>query len=177
MPNSFPEQNHLSPVLITNNHIINELMIHNNETTKLFVNNKEIEINFYCRKYYTSKDYDITIIELLQGERVEYYLQLDNNINRKANIDYRGKSIYILHYPGRKDISVSYGIIKTTGEDDNFNFSHLCNTEKGSSGSPILDISTIGIHKEGSNHNYNVGLFIKYGINECIKEQNNYIKY
>ena len=53
-------------------------------------------------------------------------------------------------------------------------------TDRGSSGSPILKLSSqkiIGIHKEGvSNHNYNRGTLLKYPINEYINKINNEIK-
>jgi V8-like Glu-specific endopeptidase len=63
------------------------------------------------------------------------------------------KSIYILHYPNCGKSSVSYGIIKKLQNSD---ISHLCSTEKGSSGSPILNLTNnkvIGIHR-GSFDNF-----------------------
>jgi hypothetical protein len=67
---------------------------------------------------------------------------------------YIGNSIYILHYPSHFEenkASVSYGILKSRCEDKTYNFRHLCLTEKGSSGSPILNLlnnKVIGVHKE-----------------------------
>ena len=55
-----------------------------------------------------------------------------------------------------------------------YEFNHYCTTYKGSSGSPILDLSEnkiIGIHK-GTKDKYNLGTFINYPINEFIKENN-----
>ena len=69
----------------------------------------------------------------------------------KDNIIYRNNSIYILQYPGGKRLGVSYGILKEIYEDKKYNFKHLCCTEEGSSGSPIINIinnKLIGIHKE-----------------------------
>ena len=70
--------------------------------------------------------------------------------------------------------SVSYGIIKELIED--YNLNNICNTYYGSSGSPILDISNnkvIGIHKSSSkNENYNIGIYLKYPINEYLNNKN-----
>ena len=63
---------------------------------------------------------------------------------------------------------------------------HLCNTEPGSSGGPILSQITnkvIGIHKAFNNYKkYNIGTFLKFPLNELngidneikieIKEEN-----
>ena len=66
-------------------------------------------------------------------------------------------------------MAVSYGIIKNVLDYD---IKHVCCTEKGSSGSPILSIlsqKVIGIHKEGKSHfNINKGSFLKNPINEFI---------
>ena len=57
-------------------------------------------------------------------------------------------------------------------EDIKYSFVHYCSTEYGSSGSPILKINNnkiIGIHKKRSQqHNYNIGSFLCYALNEFI---------
>ena len=78
--------------------------------------------------------------------------------------NYRKKSIYILHYPKAKDIEASYGQISSINEKD---INHLCITDKGSSGSPILSLDSfkvVGIHK-GATRLTNRGIFIKSAIN------------
>ena len=53
----------------------------------------------------------------------------------------------------------------------NFNIFHTCYTESGSSGSPIMNLlnnKVIGIHKEASRFNFNIGSFIKNPINTFI---------
>ena len=117
---------------------------------------------------YTNEEYDITIIEIKEKDKIENYLELDENIGEKSSLSYIGESIYILHYPKSKKIYVSYGIIKGENKKNKYKFNHLCRAEKGSSGSPILNISNnklIGINK-GVNReeNVNIGLFIKYAI-------------
>ena len=56
--------------------------------------------------------------------------------------------IYISQYPGGKELMNGRGIIK---EINKYEFTHLVNKEKGSSGSPIFlenSIKVIGIHKK-----------------------------
>ena len=59
------------------------------------------------------------------------------------------ETIYILQYPLGDKAFVSYGIIKSIEEINEYNFNHICSTNEGSSGSPILnkDNKVIGIHK------------------------------
>ena len=161
-------------VLITNNHVLNEKDIENNKIIKLIVNNevKIIEID-NSRKKYTNPDenIDITIIEIKQNEdKIYNYLEIDKNeINKnKENIEleYKNKSIYILHYPEGK-LSVSYGLLKSI--KDNKTIYHKCNTKEGSSGGPLLSLETfkvIGIHYgyNDSQFKINLGTFIKFAI-------------
>ena len=160
-------------VLITNNHVINL------EMKKIIIsinNDKEIkEIDLNNRIKYTNKEYDITIIEIKEEDKINDYLELDENIMKKGgNKLYINNTIYIIQYPGGKRLGVSYGILNGIYEDKEYNFNHLCCTEEGSSGSPIINIinnKVIGIHKE-SEKNYNKGLFINYAIEDFINKNN-----
>ena len=56
---------------------------------------------------------------------------------------------------------------------DDYSIKHLCNTEPGSSGGPILSLLTnkiIGIHKgcirKNSDYKYNIGTFLKFPLKE-----------
>ena len=152
------------PVLITNNHVLGENDIENNKIIELSINNKpkKIKIDDSRIKYTNPEENkDITIIEIKPNkDGINNYLELDDELN------YIMKSIYILHYP-RGKLNVSYGLIKKLIY--NQNIGHYCNTEKGSSGAPILSLETlklIGIHC-GYNEKYemNWGINIKYAIN------------
>ena len=85
---------------------------------------------------------------------------------------YFSESIYILQYFNLHYISVSFGITKQMDNKKENNFIHFCNTEPGSSGSPLLLLSTnkvIGIHVGSSKYNNcNIGLF----LNETIIDFN-----
>jgi len=64
------------------------------------------------------------------------------------------KSIYILQYPKDKRL-LSYGLMKDISDSKKIN--HYCNTEDGSSGSPILSLNNfkvIGVHYGGSKINF-----------------------
>ena len=94
-------------------------------------------------------------------------MELEENLLKGNNLNYIGSSIYILHYPeilGGNKVAVSYGILKQKLIDKQYNFTHYCSTEYGSSGSPILNLSNnkiIGIHKEREkNKEFNIGSFL-----------------
>ena len=175
-------QNNLLPVLITNNHVLNEKDIENNKIINLTINNKAKEIIIdNTRKKYTNSKLDITFIEIkLNKDEIDEnnFMEIDENDLEKEKkiieLEYKRKSIYILHYP-KGELNVSYGIINDIIDEK---INHYCNTEEGSSGSPILSLKSfkiIGIHKGCSKNNkkLNIGIFIKYAINEF---NNNYNK-
>ena len=66
---------------------------------------------------------------------------------------------------------VSFGIIN--GIEDN-RVRHLCNTDKGSGGSPIMILSNgkiIGMNVGSSiKFNFNMGTFLKYPIKEFVEK-------
>ena len=168
-----PFNNNILPVLITNNHILKENDIEDNNILEISINNeiKEIKIDNSRKKYTNSdKNIDITIIEIRPNKDGIYnYLELDEKEiyknEKNIELEYKKKSIYILHYPKGK-LKVSYGLIKDL--IDNKRINHYCRTEEGSSGSPILSLETfkvIGIHYGSSQNNkMNYGTFIKYVI-------------
>ena len=186
----FPNEDNLLPVLITNNHIIGQQSLSKeNEIISLMIRNEQRVkiINLSNRISYTNSEYDITIIELKQEDNIQNFLELDENIlnnildnvdNDNSNHIYLKETIYILQYPEGK-LSVSYGVLDNILIDKKFNFNHSCSTKGGSSGSPIINLSTnklIGIHKEGlQSSNYNRGTFLNYPIRVFIKENKNNI--
>ena len=185
----FPDKNNLLNVLITNNHILNEKDIENNKSINLIMYNKEekikreIKIDESRKRFtYINKEegIDITIIEIKKKEdNINNFLEIDDNVleigNEILELESKRKSIYILHYPKDKRL-VSYGLIKNIAEDKKIY--HYCNTEEGSSGSPILSLNNfkvIGVHYAGSNVDnikLNYGTYLKY----IIKEFNNKYK-
>ena len=175
----FPNKKETLKVFMTNYHVLNEKSLEENKKLNLLLNDEkeilkiDLEIK---RKTYFNKDYDITIIELKDEDRIEDYLELDDNLFQDdAEIIYVDKSIYILQYPNGQNACVSYGLLFNI---DEYNISHRCSTEKGSSGSPILNLQNnkvIGIHSKGSQYNFNMGTLLKLPfqdfINKSLKEK------
>jgi len=96
------------------------------------------------RKKYTNKDLDVTIIEIKDEDNIHNFLFLDNiilnNEINNYNIIYEKESLYILNYMNGKDIFNSQGILNNINENK---IIHKCNTDTGSSGSPILLLKII----------------------------------
>ena len=181
-------QNKTIPVLMTNYHILSDEYLEKNKFAKISINDEQIfeVINVEEKSIlFSSKDdkYDIMIIKINEENAKFNYLELDNNLfNANSEYLYENKSIYILHYPNGENISVSYGYgIKKL---DKYYITHLCSTEFCSSGSPILNLSSnkvIGIHKGKINNKdkkakYNIGILLKYPLNEIKVKETNEIK-
>ena len=85
---------------------------------------------------------------------------------------YKQKSVYLIHYPNGKKMEYSPGTIKNIILD-NYNIQHLCSSEYGSSGGPIINLSNykiIGVHKSSKgNQNWNLGTIIKGPVEEFNK--------
>ena len=61
----YPDEFHLLPTLITNNHVISEDYLSTENEIEISINDISKKINdLKKRKTYTNKDYDITIIEI-----------------------------------------------------------------------------------------------------------------
>ena len=166
----FPNKDNMLKVLITNNHVINDSILKKPDAVIPLDIEEEAKtkyLNLNNRIKYTSEKYDTTIIELKENDEIKNYLQLDekimedimNNINK--NDKYKDETVYIIQYPEGK-LSVSYGIIGNMCVSEEYNIIHKCSTNRGSSGSPILNINNnkvIGIHKKAKENKYNKGTF------------------
>ena len=167
------------PVLITNYHIIDDEYLKNNNKLKFYINDKSKIININRNSIiYLSKveEYDITIIKLNEDE-INHYLEIDKNIfDEDSENNYKKEQIYILHYPDCKKASISEG--DGIEQISYYDIKHLCNTEPGSSGGPILSRLTnkiIGIHKGCTNKKnirYNIGTFLKFPLNDLNGKTN-----
>ena len=174
----FPDNEHLLPVLVTCNHVIDGPFLSENDEINIEINGKNKTIQLKNRIIYTNKEIDITIIEINEKQDdIKNFLILDEE---NQNFKISGKTIYILQYfeadgPSAPSVpSVSYGILQYF---DKLKFEHHCSTNLGSSGSPILNLATnkvIGIHIGANNSfNYNVGIFLNNPINDFIKKMYN----
>ena len=167
------------PVLITNYHVIDDKYLESINRLKIYINeeSKFLSIN-KSRIIYSSSnnEYDIIIIRLQDGE-IENYLEIDENIFENSENSFRNEPIYILHYPGKDEKAQVSFSDKGIEKLDEYDIKHLCNTESGSSGGPILSLMTnkiIGIHKGAIKKGYNIGTFLKFPLNELnqVKQEN-----
>ena len=103
------------------------------------------------------------------------FLEVDDKINEGSpNVQFKNKSIYLLHYPKGNIIKKSEGIIKSIKED-NYNILHSCDSSSGSSGGPLINFinfKVVGIHKGGApgGKNWNVATFIREPIQKFIEK-------
>ena len=165
-------QNELIPVLITTYQVIGDEFVQSNNSLKVFINEEYKSININENKiiYSSQRDkYDIIIIRLNDGE-IKDYLEIDENIFKNSEIAYKDEPIYLLYYPGEDNEAKVSTSDKGIEKLDEYNIKHFCNTELGSSGSPILSAMTdkiIGIHQAGiMRGNYKIGVFLKYPLSE-----------
>ena len=169
--------NNKIPVMITNNHIIDENDFKNNNTIKISFNNDKKYQDIILdskRKKYTNKDLDITIIEInKEKDNINSFLEIDEKIyQNNSEVFFNKKSAYVIQYPKDHGASVSYGVVKEISEEKS-EIHHLCNTNKGSSGAPILNLENnkvIGVHK-GFETEYKTGTFLKCPINEFFSNK------
>ena len=180
----FPDMNNLLPVLITNNHIINEELLYEDDANILVYteNDKNTKtINLDNRLKYTSKHFDITIIEIKDKDKINNYLELDDAIlgdifdnEIKLNDIYSGETVYLLLYP-EGILSVSYGVVREVYEDKKYIFTHMCSTKGGSAGSPVLNLTTnkvMGAHHSGiAKKNIAQGTLLNEPIKDFIKQK------
>ena len=174
----YPDQFKLLPVLITNNHVLNEKDLQLFKSIRITMENDNIEKSLMIdaeRIVLTNKKLDITIIEIKPFDGIIYFLDIDERIlyNENYNELYKNEIIYLLQYPKGLKSSHSLGRMKDIAD---INISYYCSTDSGSSGSPVLCLSNykvIGVHKQSTKFNFNQGTFIKYIIDEFNKSNSN----
>ena len=158
------------PVLITSSAILEQKKTKDNNSIELTMNDdkiyKKINLNKE-RKIYKNLKLKIVFIEIYPLEdKINNFLELDeNNINEENNLN-NNKSIFSLYYSNGKSISVSYGLLLDIIDND---IKHSCYLEKNSLGTPILSLESfkvIGINKGIQDNDINLGFNINYLINE-----------
>lgn len=168
--------------LITNNHVLkeNDILPGKKIFFSLYNDKHKLEILIdESRKIYTSEKYDISIIELKQndGIKADAFLEIDRKVWKDNPIEiFKKMSIYLLHYPNGIEAKLSDGTIQNI-EEDNFTIHHLCDSDSGSSGGPLISLDSfkvIGIHKGASQKgNWNLGSLIKEPIEEFYNNDKN----
>ena len=153
--------------LLTNNHVLNEDKIKLGSKIEIEHNkeNKVIEItkNRFIR---TNAKYDYTCIEIFENENYNNYFEIDGNIDTdNPDEQYKDQEIMMVQYPNLEEASFGNG--KVNSIKNNYQIFHSISTEGGSSGSPIILMSSslkiIGIHCGSSkkDKNLNRGNYMK----------------
>ena len=145
--------------LVSCEHVINEKMIDSGETIEVLYNNEKysLKINLCENKRFVRNyrylNIDATVIQILDKDNIKKDLFLLPNYEYKNGYEqFENNEIYILQYPGGKEISNAFGNI-TKINVCSYEFTHLGSTLPGSSGSPILlkqSKTVLGIHKQGN---------------------------
>ena len=134
--------------LITYNHIINLAFLNQGNKLILHINNKEKEIDMKINRYkYTNKGLNITIIEILELDNINDFIDIDIFINSRNYVDTDIISVFL---KDNKNFELSYGKIAKKNNDN-----CICNIETNKEGIIILKENNkfIGIIKEYYNNN------------------------
>ena len=170
-------------VLITCNHVLSNEDIEYGKEINLIINDN-IKKKLYIdesRKVYTSneKHYDITMIEINEedGFNINNLLEIDYDIYNEGSLNdrFRNESVYLIHYPEGKNSSFSVNVIQNI-DSNNIKIRHLCSTDYGSSGAPIIDLKSfkvIGVHiGKHKTNDYNFGVILRNPIQEFYDKYN-----
>ena len=147
---------------MTNNHVIKEKDLMEGNRIKFTKNNDKYSFEIIIddfRKIYSNQDFEVTIIEIKENDNLDMnsFLELDDQIFKDIPNDlYKGKSIYLIGHPAGGMPTFSMGLVKDIDED-NYEIRHLCKTNPGSSGCPIINL----------NNNRVIGSSQKWAKLEC----------
>ena len=176
----FRDKYHLLPVLMTNNHVLNQKDLNFGKKIKFSLNDNKISKDIIIgknRKTYTSEEYDITIIEIKKDDGLDLnsFLDIDERIYKdNPNEIFRNTPAYLIYYPPENNAEYSNYFIHSISED-NYNLYHKISSEPGSSGSPILNLNNnkvIGIHKGAKKKiNMNWGTLLRKPLEQFYKEK------
>jgi len=171
--------------LITNNTFINE-ELKQKKDAKIFIEfhkeKKIIEIMMKNRKNYTSKKYNMAIIEIKKEDGINNYLELDEDlikiINGAKDEEITNKYIDKLIYMINNQMGIfSVTFTKITNKENNYNFWFELNKNLLTNGAPIFRLSKnklIGIINFSNYNNIlNSGTFLNFPIKEYINKNFN----
>ena len=100
---------------------------------------------------YTNKEFDFTIIEIIQQDNISHFLSMDKD---SKNINIKNKQIFSLNYPERKNLMFFFGKIEEMAD---YKLFYSISAYTDSSGCPIIlfdNAKVIGIHFGYDNKNY-----------------------
>ena len=173
-------------MLVTANHVIPKKLVEIKKKIKIIPDignlEEEITLNSNERKIICLEDKDVSAVEIIEKDKKKNkvkFLNYDTSCNNLTYGNYLGVDTFILHHPNGEDLECNSGRIFRIKDPKIFEFVHTLDTQKGSSGSPILlfpkvdkEPNVIGIHTsfvEGKSNN--IGTFIDVLIDDV---KNNY---
>ena len=154
----FPTSQTMLPVLITNNHILEENEISIGKNINITLNSKKkiiLNING-SRRIYNKKG--IIMIEILEKDKldIKHFLMFDdiNNVN-KCLLAFKDQNSYIFRYTKEEKIYCCLAMMNNI-DNYNYNFMFCIDPVNEASGSPILNTNhdVIGIHMKDIEGNY-----------------------
>jgi hypothetical protein len=164
----FPDKSHRLPVLITCYHIFGKDCLLKRKI-ELVLNGKTIEIILENdRKVYLNKKFDVTIIEIKteDGLDINSFLETDDDLIFKENIEDEKISLHTLKYPREKTDIPNNGI---QGASEEKNKNELKSSKKlDSAGSPIINLI---VYKERLLFYSNYGTILKKPILKFIQQK------
>ena len=90
--------------LITYQHILNLDFLNKAKKLSICIDEKEIDINMKRNRYkYTNKELDITIIEILKEDNINYFIEIDKFISSKNHIN---ENILCIPFNNMKKIEI-----------------------------------------------------------------------
>ena len=96
--------------ILTNNHLVSKKFLKSKDTITIEIDKIKKEINLKKeRVIYSNDDLDFTIIQILESDFIDNYLEYDDSI---WNSNYEGQTIYCLEYPQGKELKYDTGKIK-----------------------------------------------------------------
>ena len=148
------------PTLLIKNNIDNNYY---KDKIKVSLNNNVNKIIKIKNKIYKNYYYNISIIELEEKYNDIKYLEIDDKIfEKESQMIYYNESIYIMQLNTRKDISLSYGIIKDINNKNN-NLKYIANIDPKYNFNLLFNLTNnklIGFHENKGKY-YNICVLYK----------------
>ena len=178
----FNNKENMITVLITNNIVLNEEQL-NKKDSKILMDIKEEkaikEINLLNRRKYTSKEYNITIIEIKKEDEIKNFLELDDRIiddiekieknddDKQYFYNFSDKPFYMIGIS-----KVIYGVFHVY-DDKKCNFAFRCEKKNYQLGIPVFSTTNSKLvgyyYKKNFYRKFESGTFLNYPIKEFIK--------
>ena len=173
-----PYKNSVIQVLITHHSVVYDFSRGLDKKIKVCVNFKEYNLNVDKNQIiYSSYECNIVIIRINEQDNINNFFELDEKIyNNELEIFCKKHFVYMLSFSKDENPRISFGDAFEKISD--FEIKHICFSEVGSSGAPILDYysnKVIGIHirpriKSSKEIDYRIGTFLKYPLDELNKK-------